>query len=508
VGAGHLEKLLSTLRWYIVCWMISTGLAIAIVWWIVAEELALDSIFVLIILLGVSLFFGLFAGLWVTKRVSEPLLKVSQAIFHVAPSAHLVPAPDMEKIGLGRELVTSLVRQVYDFAAQSQDPELSGPSLENILQQLPAPTIGLDKQQNIIFINAKAQEFSGSHDSIIGKHIYTVFEMMFKSGETLDDWLKTCQQSSVTASKSWHGIRLSNPMSGDIKYFDLAANFSKSNPSGAELILSMYDQTDIYAEDDSSLGFIALAVHELRTPLTLLRGYIEIFDEEFRGKLNPEMTVFMQKMEASAESLSAFVTNILNVARVEQNQLSLSLHEENWKELLERIVSDMQLRAGVHEKTITLTVPENLPTVAVDRVSISEVMNNLLDNAIKYSPPGKNDIIVTTHLTNDNFIETSVQDHGVGIPESVIPHLFEKFSRNHRNRAAISGTGLGLYLSKSIIGAHSGNIWVRSHENEGSTFSFTILPFSRLAENGPTPDNKGITRTAHGWIKNHSLSRQ
>jgi signal transduction histidine kinase len=89
-----------------------------------------------------------------------------------------------------------------------------------------------------------------------------------------------------------------------------------------------------------------------------------------------------------------------------------------------------------------------------------------------------------------------------------MPHLFEKFSRNYRNQASISGTGLGLYLSKALVNAHGGNIWVRSKESEGTIFGFTIQPYGKLADGDKSGDNKTITRSAHGWIKNHSLSRQ
>jgi signal transduction histidine kinase len=89
-----------------------------------------------------------------------------------------------------------------------------------------------------------------------------------------------------------------------------------------------------------------------------------------------------------------------------------------------------------------------------------------------------------------------------------LPNLFTKFYRDHRNRAQIGGTGLGLYLSKAIIAAHGGSLWVRSKEGEGSTFGFSIMPYAQLAEEIKQSGDQGITRGAHGWIKNHSLYRR
>jgi len=217
----------------------------------------------------------------------------------------------------------------------------------------------------------------------------------------------------------------------------------------------------------------------------------------------------MKKMQASAENLTAFVSNILNVAKIEQNQLSLNLNEEDWASVLTKNIDNMRLRAEVYGKTIELAIDPNLPTVGIDQISIAEVLTNLIDNAIKYSPAqDKNLIKVSSQLTKDGLVETTVQDFGVGIPTQVMPHLFEKFSRNFRNQAAISGTGLGLYLCKGLINAHGGNIWARSKENEGTIVGFTLVPYSKLADQEKTGDNKGITRNAHGWIKNHSLSRR
>ena len=89
-----------------------------------------------------------------------------------------------------------------------------------------------------------------------------------------------------------------------------------------------------------------------------------------------------------------------------------------------------------------------------------------------------------------------------------MPNLFTKFYRDHRNRAQIGGTGLGLYLSKAIVTAHGGTMWVRSKEGEGSTFGFTLMPYDKLAAEHKEGPDQGITRSAHGWIKNHSLYRR
>jgi signal transduction histidine kinase len=210
-------------------------------------------------------------------------------------------------------------------------------------------------------------------------------------------------------------------------------------------------------------------------------------------------------MHASAQQLAAFVTNILNVARVEENQLTLVLRSENWPEILKSAVADLQLRASVHGKTLDLQIADNIPPIAADRISIHEVINNLVDNAIKYS--GKSEkITIKTYVNSEGLVETIVQDYGIGIPTAVLGNLFQKFHRSHKSSIQVVGSGLGLYLSKALVRAHGGNIWVNSKEGEGSTFTFTLIPFDQLSAEQVAGED-GIIRGAHGWIKNHSLYR-
>ncbi len=134
---------------------------------------------------------------------------------------------------------------------------------------------------------------------------------------------------------------------------------------------------------------------------------------------------------------------------------SCHLQSEDWAAVLKSGVETMSLRAKVRQITLNCRIAENLPPVAVDQISIREVISNLIDNAIKYSGNSKS-IDITTQLNKDGLIETTIQDYGLGIPSSIMPNLFTKFYRDHRNRAQIGGTGLGLYLSKAIIDAHGG----------------------------------------------------
>jgi signal transduction histidine kinase len=286
----------------------------------------------------------------------------------------------------------------------------------------------------------------------------------------------------------------------------MAVHFSKDNPEGVETVIILFDQTARYQKDDHGASFVSMAVHELRTPLTVMRGYIELFEDEIAPKLDAEQTEFMRNLSAQAQQLGAFISNVQNFARIEENELSLSLKEEAWKPIVEGAVRDMNLRANVRKKTLLCQIQPNLPPVAVDRSTIYEVLVNLIENAVKYT---HNDapVIIRTYKKDENWVETVVEDKGIGIPDSVMAHIFDKFYRSHRSSKTVGGTGLGLYLSKTIVSAHGGEIWVKSREGEGSTFGFSVPTFSSVASQLTSADNKTIVRGAHGWIKNHSLYR-
>lgn len=453
------------------------------------------------------------AGL--AKYVTQPLKLVWQAILHVLPERSTLdqPAPNIDDNKVAAELVTSLVMQVYQLASlseRSDDKKLDQNTrvIVDSAINLPLPLLAVDKKQIISFANEAALTFLGlPANQVIKQNVYTVLDMSFSDDKTLDSWLQDCRANKAKASHSWHHIRLKLADQKTLKQFDLAASYSKENPEGIETIITIFDQSERYGNEDQSLDFIALAVHELRTPLTSLRGYVEVFEDELTGKLSPELTGFMHQMHLATTQLTAFINNILNVARIQEGHLSLQLHQENWGRLIQEAVNNLALQAQLHSKVINYSIDANVPLAGVDKVSITEVINNLVDNAIKYS--GDSQVItINSHLGTDGMVETSVHDDGVGIPATVMPTLFEKFQRNHRNQAKIGGTGLGLYLCASLVKAHGGNIWVNSKEGEGTTLSFTVQPYSQLAGKLKNSDNTDIVRSAQGWVKNHSLYRR
>jgi signal transduction histidine kinase len=305
--------------------------------------------------------------------------------------------------------------------------------------------------------------------------------------------------------RSWDRVKILTPAEVT-KQVDMSARFSKNDSSGNEIVIVLFDHSEKYGRDDGGASFVSMAVHELRTPLTIMRGYIEVFEEEITDKLDPEQKEFLRNLSVQAQQLGSFVGNIQNLARIEANALELQLKQDNWAEVLNSALNDMDMRAKVRHKEIIRKIDEDLPMVGVDRTTIYEVLVNIIENAIKYTHTDAT-IIVSTYKKDDNWVETTIQDHGIGIPDSLLGHVFDKFYRSHRTSRSVGGTGLGLYISKTIIEAHGGEIWVKTKEGVGSTFGFTVPTYESIASEANSSDNKAIERSAHGWIKNHTLYR-
>jgi signal transduction histidine kinase len=490
------------------------NLILAADWWLAEYVLKLTGYRLVLVLVAVPLLSLLLFSWLGTVYLTKPSKLLWQAILHILPDSQNIPAPKLENITFGREFVSHLANNVYqlaiDGARLAVHNEQAAHDLHNneIATKLPLPLIVLDTNSVVTFANTLAlRYFETAETDIIGKNFHLISTLKFSTEDTLDKWLDSVRDRAVSDSHTWQQVKTTLTSNKTLQ-FDMAASYSKDDPQNHEILLAIFDRTSSYEEDDQNLSFISLVVHELRTPISLLLGYIELFEEELNGKLNPELTRFMYQMKSAGQNLSSFVSNVLTIARLENNKLELQLTEEDWATIVKQAISDIQLRAQVQGVTIKTQIANKLPTVGVNPVTASEVITNLIDNAIKYSKDAQSKtIIVRVCLNTEGLVETTVQDFGVGIPASVIPNLFEKFYRNHRNRMYIGGTGLGLYLCKMIVEAHEGNIWVQSRDGQGATFGFTLKPYSALASGLKKSNNTDITHSAHGWIKNHSLYR-
>ncbi len=330
-------------------------------------------------------------------------------------------------------------------------------------------------------------------------------ELIFSSADTIDSWLDECEQHSVHTEHIWTRIPNRMPDAEDRRFFDVIASYDKGSDN--ETVLTLVDRTNLYEIGEQELDFIAFAAHELRGPITVIRGYLDVLQDELSTVLEPDQRELFHRLTVSANRLSGYINNILNTSKYDRRHLKVHLAEDNLADIYDMIRDDMQLRANSQGRILSVNFPADLPTIAADRASISEVLGNLIDNAIKYSNEGG--AINVTASVKGNFVEISIEDFGIGMPGNVVSNLFQKFYRSHRSRETVAGTGIGLYISKGIIESHGGTIGVRSEEGRGSTFTAALPIYSTVADKllSDNNSNEGLIEHGNGWIKNHSMYR-
>ena len=467
------------------------------------STLKISDLFFWIILLS-TFAFGTAVLFIMMSAITMPFLDVLSVLSHKIgePSTKTLPNPnskDNKQTGFKAVLEAIYSASVEDSKLPTYEPKESNDLLTNALNQTSTGIIILGPDKKIISAN-KAAPVAQSQDGS------SYIALDFIDDTDIMAWLEECDNGAISAERRWKRVATDPETIRKQKFFDVVASYEKDAP--AETVIILTDQSEMYLPEEEDLNFIAFAAHELRGPITVIRGYLDILEDEMAGRLKGDEGELLARLTVSANRLSGYINNILNVARFDRHHLKVHLSEDTILNIYSTIADDMQMRAQTQHRLLNIDIPEDLPTVAADRSSISEVIANLVDNAIKYSFEGG--VVTVSAQAKGDFVEVSVSDNGVGIPASVIKNLFRKFYRSHRSREAVAGTGIGLYICRAFVESHGGNIGVTSQENEGSTFTFT-LPIYATVANKLLEDNQlnqGLIRQGSGWIKNHSMYRR
>ncbi len=338
--------------------------------------------------------------------------------------------------------------------------------LNQILASVIDGIIALDFNKNIVFINKATEELTG----------YTLSEVY---GRSIDQLIHAYSDSEEILSKSYcqqgfnQSARLIGKAGKQTKVNLMSAQADRSSQTPISYILILHDLSHEEELEQMKLDFVSMASHELKTPLTSIVGYLSVFLNENRN-LPPDSLMLLNKAFTASQQLQTLIANLLNVNKIEKEQLSVSPEPIDYLPIISKALDD--LRNQANQKNIVLTMApltNSLPKVFVDPVRLGEVVTNLLSNAINYTNTGGK--VEVSLKISPSEVTTTVSDTGVGIPKEAIPHLFSKFFRvSNKLQQASKGTGLGLYIAKSIIEKQHGKIWVESEVGKGSQFSFTL----------------------------------
>ena len=246
-------------------------------------------------------------------------------------------------------------------------------------------------------------------------------------------------------------------------------------PFGAVVVL--HEITDIRRLEQMRRDFVANVSHELRTPLTAIQGFAETL---LTGALEDRQNNrrFVEIIRNHAARLSRLTDDLLKLSRIEAGKLDMDYQAVDLEILIDAAVESARDAANQKQLSLVITnLPRNLPRIFADAILLREVLRNLLDNAIQYTPPGGR--IEVESAMREGLVVITIADTGIGIPQSDQSRIFERFYRVDAARSReVGGTGLGLAIAKHIVEAHGGQLWVDSAVGQGSKFYFSI-PLAR-----------------------------
>jgi len=235
--------------------------------------------------------------------------------------------------------------------------------------------------------------------------------------------------------------------------------------------------------DQLKTDFLNVTSHELRTPMSTIKGYVQIISKQALGQINDEQKKALEIILRNSNRLDTLIQHILDISRLESETMKFIPEKINIKSILEQTVETMQSFTDTKNIMITINLEENLPDLIIDQEQIKQVIINLLNNAIKFSYECS--IVTISFRKTREHVLFETQDFGRGIPKNKQDKIFKIFYQvDARKDKKFGGVGLGLVISRGIILAHGGNIWVESEPGKGSTFRFTlpIKPVQNLEE--------------------------
>ncbi|MBA3965542.1 MAG: response regulator, partial [Nitrospirales bacterium] len=232
--------------------------------------------------------------------------------------------------------------------------------------------------------------------------------------------------------------------------------------------------TQLKEHDKSRSEFLAHVSHELRSPLTSIKGMAENMVCGLTGTINPKQEQYLTRIQSNVGRLTHMIADLLDRAKLEAGKIELNVSTLPILPLVEDIVEQFQPLAGTKNQQILLFPPSPHLTVLADGDKVRQILNNLIENAIKYTPDA-GAIHIQLRQDHEKYITISVTDTGEGIPAQALPHIFTPFFRIKRNRPiAVQGLGLGLSITKQLIELQEGTIEVSSQENKGTTFVISL----------------------------------
>lgn len=357
---------------------------------------------------------------------------------------------------------------------------------EAVLSAIADGVYAVDMERNLVLLNKAAQEMtSWTEKDALGLKCRTV--MKLKKGDDISVCEKDCPAMAVwNTGKPVFRNDTCFVNKKSHKRVQLSTSYAPIKDMDGKMAGAICVFRDVTKEKEVERlrnEFVSTASHELRTPITATEGYLSIITDSGMVKIDNKGKEFIGKAKNTLLGMSRLIQNLLSVTKIEEGKLETNVTNFSIHDLTKEVVEVFAPRAK--EKGISLELEESKDlsvkgkkvvgrslNVRADKDMIKEVLNNLVENAIKFTPKGGVKVSIDY---DQEFATVNVEDSGMGMPQEAQKHLFEKFYRvDNSATREVGGTGLGLYITRSIVESFGGRIWVESTMKKGSKFHFTI----------------------------------
>lgn len=419
----------------------------------------------------VALLLGLGFGMVLSNRLSRPIRDMSLAAARIAEGDYDVEVFSGESDELGtlavrfNEMAVKL-RSYRDMNVDRLRAEQRRG--EAIIQSINDGIVVVDAELDVLTLNPSAAQVLGvDKGEAVGRHFLEVLK-----DDRLFSYVRSTVESGHAPAVREEETYLTVEHEGAARHFQCVVTPVKSG-SGRLLgaVLLLRDVTSLKELDRLKSEFVATASHELRTPLTSIGMSINLLQERLAGRLEGRELELLNVAHEEVDRLRGLVSDLLDLSRIEAGKIELLFEKVTVPELVDTAVEAFRTQAEEAGLALSARLEEQLPMVQVDPAKTLWVLNNLVSNAIRHTPPGGHIELRAEHVGRS--VHVAVVDDGEGIPPEYLSKIFDKFVQV-RGKRRVGGSGLGLAIAREIVQAHGGSIWVESTPGSGSTFTFSL----------------------------------
>lgn len=445
-----------------------------------AKSNAQKAIFSTTLVSLLTLLLAVILGYRISAVIITPTIKLTERAKKIGEGdlGQTIEVETKDEIGRLAEEFNRMTQRLREYDKHNIDKLIAERRRANaVVRSIPDPLIVVDADYRIIGINSAAEKlFAIVEKQVKGLHILEVI-----NNEVIFSALKEIAGTHLPIKTTGIDSALTLTVNNAVRHYLLEAtpvDDQEGNLIG--IIVFMGDVTHLMEIDRMKSDFVSTASHEFRTPLTSVTLSVGLLLEESVGIVNDKQRQLLQVIQEDCNRLNNLVTELLDLSRIESGKIFMTKEAGHLMKIIETSIQPLQIQ--LEEKRISLEIQpriKDLPMLVVDASRIAWVFNNLVSNAIRYTPEGG--IIAIDAFAEGEWIRVSVKDNGIGIPKEYHDKIFEKFVQVKTDDGYTSGAGLGLAIVRDIIEAHGGKIWVESELGAGSTFWFT-LPLSLSLE--------------------------